>query len=216
VVLNKLISANVDGHFEYFFPSAALNHAGSRPRATAKLAALSSLALILFLAILPGAHLAAATPTEYEVKAAFLLNFARFVEWPAEAFADASAPLVIGIVGANDLAEVLPRVVASQTAQGRPIEVRHLQPSDDVGVCQVLFVGRSVDDSAESVLKSARNRPLLTVGETDTFNALGGIIRFLLIDKSVRFDVHSRAATDAGLKISSKLLAVARTVIKSS
>lgn len=174
-----------------------------------------TLALALLFAVVAKFEIRAAAPSEHEVKAAFVLNFARFVEWPADAFQSPTSPLIIGVVGANEMAEVLPRVVATQTAQGRPIEVRPLQPADDPTPCQVLFVGRSVGDAAEGILKSAQKRPVLTVGETDGFNTLGGIVRFLIIEKSVRFDVHAKAAADAGLKISSKLLAVARTVIKS-
>lgn len=185
------------------------------PAAKRRLTFSGNLGLALLLTLFPNHHLLAAAPTEYEVKAAFLLNFARFVEWPSTAFDTASSPIVIGVVGAKEFAEVLPRVVATQTAQGRSIEVRPLQLSDDNGACQVLFIGRSVGQGAESLLKSMRQRPVLTVGESDDFNALGGIIRFLLLEKSVRFDVHVKSASDAGLKISSKLLAVARTVIKS-
>ncbi|MCC7373358.1 MAG: YfiR family protein [Verrucomicrobiales bacterium] len=185
------------------------------PARTTTIALARTFALALFFAFFSEHKISAAAPSEYEVKAAFILNFARFVEWPSDAFRSPTSPLVIGVVGANDIAEVLPRVVANQTAQGRPIEVRPLEPTDDSSACQVLFIGRSVGDAAEGILKSARKRPVLTVGETDGFNTLGGIIRFLIIEKSVRFDVHAKTAADAGLKISSKLLSVARTVIKS-
>ncbi|MBL9138794.1 MAG: YfiR family protein [Verrucomicrobiales bacterium] len=186
---------------------------GRRP-ATARRPAMRALVLAFLFPFLLESSVRAAAPTEYEVKAAFLLNFARFVEWPADVFPEPAAPLVIGIIGCKELADTLPRMITQQTAQGRPIQIRELQSLESTQACQVLFIGRTAGAStSDELLKSVRKRPVLTVGDAEDFNAKGGIIRFLLVDKSVRFDVHARAAADAALKISSKLLAVARQVI---
>lgn len=173
------------------------------------------LALALFLPWLLPSVARAAAPTEYEVKSAFLLNFARFVEWPTNVFSNASAPLIIGVVGAKEILDVLPRMTAQQTVRGRRFEIRELQPTDTGEDCQVLFIGRVAGTDGEALLRSLRGRPVLTVGETEDFNENGGVIRFLIVNKNVRFDVHTKAAAKAGLKISSKLLSVARTVIAS-
>jgi hypothetical protein len=152
--------------------------------------------------------------TESEVKSVFLLNFAKFIEWPPEAYSDARAPMVIGIVGEDPFGEALPRILKGQTAQGRNLEIRYFQPEEDFGACQIVVLSRSVSVQTPEILQRLRGRPVLTVSEKDDFPRQGGVIGFALVDKSVRFDINSKAAERAGLKPSSKLLAVARNVIK--
>jgi hypothetical protein len=147
---------------------------------------------------------------EYEVKAAFLFNFAKFVEWPeAEA---SSAPVVIGVVGEDPFGEILPRTVLDETVKGRHVEVRHYQPGDDLADCQVLFVGHGPTAGLKELLERASARHILTVSDSEGFLAQGGAINFVLVGKNVRFDINSTAVRQAGLKMSSKLLAVAHTV----
>lgn len=157
-----------------------------------------------------------AAPTEYQVKAAFLLNFAKFVEWPPKVFSDTNVTLVIGIVGEDPFGDALPQIIQGQTAQGRRIEIRRFKPDEDCGGCQVLFLSRSVADQTEAILQRLQGRPVLTVSEKEDFARRGGVIGFALVDKAVRFDINARAAEALELKISSKLLAVARSVLKTS
>jgi len=171
------------------------------------------LALLFLLATL---SLKARQVGEYDVKAAFLLNFAKFVDWPPKGFPDASAPLVIGIVGDDPFGAALPQLVQGQTALGRRIEVRHFKADEDCAACHLVFLSRSVAGRTEEILQRLKGRPVLTVSEKDDFVRQGGVIGFALVDKSVRFDINARAAEAADLKISSKLLAVARSVLKSS
>ncbi|MBL9128118.1 MAG: YfiR family protein [Verrucomicrobiales bacterium] len=151
---------------------------------------------------------------EYAVKAAFLLNFIRFVEWPSTAFADAKAPLVVGVFGDDPFGKLLPDTLADQAAHGRPLVVRYLAPSEGPEGCHLLFLARSVADSVDSLLEKTRNQPVVTVSECDRFVERGGTIGFVVVRDSVRFDVNAAAAAAAHLKISAKLLAVARSVVK--
>lgn len=163
--------------------------------------------------VLAAASALAGPPTEYQVKAAFLLNFARFVEWPPRTFPDTNAPLVIGIVGDNPIGAALPQVVQGQTAQGRRIEIRQLSADGELGGCQILFLSAAVTAPAD-LLKRLSGKPVLTVGETEDFVRQGGMLGFALVDQSVRFDANAKATAAAELKVSAKLMAVARSVIK--
>jgi hypothetical protein len=156
---------------------------------------------------------AAARPaSEYQVKAAFLLNFTRFVEWPETAFADANAPFTVCILGEDPFGSVLDRLVEGQSAGGRKLEVRRLQQPPPAKTCQVLFVSREEKDAAGIV--SGLGPGILTVGESDGFLRAGGMIGFVVEGHKVRFDINHRAAAKASLTLSAKLLGVARSVQK--
>lgn len=169
------------------------------------------LAGVLLLGALPAA---ARPPTDYEVKAAFLLNFARFVEWPRAAHEAPDSPLVIGLVGEDPFGPVLPQIIAGETAQGRRIAIRQLRQDEPPLGCHVIFFSRSVEDELEGRLARCAGLPVLTVSDTGDFAARGGMIGFVVVRDSVRFEVNPAAASRAGLKISSKLLAVARKVVR--
>jgi YfiR/HmsC-like len=149
-------------------------------------------------------------PSEYEVKAAFLLNFTRFVEWPADAFADANAPFTICILGADPFGNTMDRMVAGEAVNHRRLVVRRISDAPSPRTCQVLFVG-SVEADLPKTLKQA-GPGVLTVGEGDRFIADGGMIRFVVENRRVHFDISRTAASAARLKLSSQLLKVARSV----
>jgi hypothetical protein len=171
---------------------------------------------VALLVLLAGFNSSARQVGEYEEKAVFLLNFAKFVEWPAKTFPDAKAPFVIGILGDDPFGDALVKIVKGQTARGRRIEVRHFKATEDYGGCQLLFLSRSVAAQSEEILQRLQGQPVLTVSEQENFVRQGGTIGFVVVGKSVRFDINARAAAAANLKVSSKLLAVARMVLKSS
>ena len=150
--------------------------------------------------------------TEYQVKAAFLYNFAKFVEWPQASFKEAGAALVIGILGQDSFGEVLDRTVENKLINGRPIKVKRFGVDEDPGDCHLLFISRSEAERMGEVLSRLRGRSVLLVGETDGFLELGGMISFYLEDQRVRFTVNLDAAEGVRLKISSKLLGVAKVV----
>ena len=141
---------------------------------------------------------------EYRVKAAYLFNFTKFIEWPASALR-ADAPLTICVAGANPFGPVLAETVKGETVRGRPLATRVVR--DSAG-CHVLFVPDGV--AAASLLRNARSRPLLTVGESQGFIRQGGVINFVLEQGKVRFEIDQAAAERAGLRISSRLLRLAR------
>jgi hypothetical protein len=170
---------------------------------------------VALLFLLPTFSLNGRESGEDEVKAAFLLNFAKFVEWPSKAFHDSKAPFVIGIVGADPFGDALLQIVKGQTAQRRRIEIRHFKLAEDCGDCHLLFLSRSLVAQTDHILKRLEGRPVLTVSEKENFVRQGGVIGFAVVDKSVRFDINAKAAAAADLKVSSKLLAVAREVLQS-
>jgi hypothetical protein len=156
----------------------------------------------------------ASTPLEYEVKAAFLFRFAQFVEWPANTFKEASEPFTYCTIGDDPFQGALERTLNGKSIGQRPLRVAHLSGTGKIGECQVLFVGGPGDKKRiEETLASAGNLPILTVGEADQFAEDGGTIGFCTEDNKIRFDVNLEAAGKAGLKISAKLLALAKTVL---
>lgn len=151
---------------------------------------------------------------ERQIKAAFLYKFLGFVDWPAEAFETADAPLRVGVFGADALADDLVQVVARRQVNGRPVQVRRLRPGESLAGLQALFVGRVEVAVLASLLAQARRQSLLLViAESDEAFAQGAAISFAVADDKVRFDVAPGMAEQAGLKISSRLLAVARRVV---
>jgi hypothetical protein len=149
---------------------------------------------------------------EYEVKAAFLYKFASYVEWPPQVFEQPGGRFVIGVAGADMLADALARIVAGRSIGGRLVEIRKLHRGDPVSGLQILFIGRSDGAKPSDFLASARGRPVLTVSESEDAFALGSIINFVIVDDKVRFDVALREAELANLKVSARLLSVARKV----
>jgi YfiR/HmsC-like len=147
---------------------------------------------------------------EYEVKAAFLLNFARFVEWPSFGEVPSSAPFSICILGDDPFGQTLDQIVRGEKIDNRPLAVRRVRRPQDQ--CQVLFVPASESDVAR-ILKEV-GPGVLTVGEAPDFLRNGGMIDFVVENRRVRFDVNRAAAERASLRISSRLLGVARSVVK--
>jgi hypothetical protein len=177
-----------------------------------KLAIRPERAGILALLLAAGAAHAAPQTGEEEVKSAFLYNFARFIEWPAAAFADERAPFVVGVLGKDGLGEALDRTLKGKTANGRSFAVRRSESVDDLRGCHLLFVPDSRKDDWDAVLSSLRGRPILLVGDSNGFAASGGSVNFILEDRKVRFEINPDAAARAGLKVSSKLLQVGKVV----
>jgi len=169
---------------------------------------------LLTVASVCGRPPAANTPLEYEVKAAFLFRFAQFVEWPSEAFKGASEPFTYCTIGDDPFHGALERTLSGKTLGERALRVEHLSGTGKIGECQVLFVGGPGDKKhVEEALASAGKLPILTVGEAEQFAEDGGAIGFCTEDNKIRFEVNLDAAGKAGLKISAKLLALAKTVL---
>ena len=153
-----------------------------------------------------------AVPTEYQVKAAFLYNFAKFVEWPIQDAPDTNAVFSIGILGQDPFGADLEAVIRDQTVQGKPLIIKRAKRLQDLGSCQILFVALSEQDRLRSVLDNMP-RGVLTVGdEMPQFTAAGGMVALKRKGGYVRFAINVDAADHAGLKISSKLLNLTEVV----
>jgi hypothetical protein len=150
-------------------------------------------------------------PTEYQVKAAFILNFAKFVEWPPQAFPDSSAPLVIGVLGDDPFGPHLVNTVRGKMLNGRAIVVRECGGKLEIARgCHVLFVSSSENHRLAELFGGLAGAPVLTVGETGEFTQTGGAISFFLEGNKIRFEIAEQSARRAGLRIDSKLLGLAK------
>jgi hypothetical protein len=158
----------------------------------------------------------AETPVETKIKAAFLYKFAGYIEWPASAFDRANAPVVFGIAGADPVAEELASMVSGRLIDGRPIAVRKLATGESLAGVHVLFVGKASGARPGELLSAAKGKPVLTVTESDDEFAQGSVINFVIVDNKVRFDVALGPADSGQIKLSARLLSVARKVFASS
>ena len=146
---------------------------------------------------------------EYQVKAAFLYNFAKFVDWPASTFASASDPIDICILGQNPFGSTLETMVLGKKIGDRPFTVRTVTDIQLARHCQILFIGAGEWKRTRALLDALKGASVLTVGETDDFTAAGGVIAFQLEGPRVRIQIALEPAERAKLRISSKLLRLA-------
>ncbi|HTD66980.1 MAG TPA: YfiR family protein [Candidatus Limnocylindria bacterium] len=145
-------------------------------------------------------------PSEYQVKAAFIFNFAKFVEWPPASFADGKAPLCIGVMGENPFGSDLEHVLRDKRLNSRLLTIRECRTVEEAKTCQVLFITASEKSRLKEILDGLSETHILTVGETETFVKSGGMINFVREGNRFRFEINDKAARKAGLRIASKLL----------
>jgi hypothetical protein len=155
----------------------------------------------------------AAGVPEYELKAAFLYNFAKFVEWPEETFA-ADDPIVVCVVGEDPFGGALERSLAGKTVRDRAIVLRRVATAADVRHCHIAFVNVDAHD-LPAMLRSLDDQPVLTVGDAEGFAERGGMIGFVTEDQKLRFEVNLDAAERVKLRVSSQMLKLATRVLKS-
>jgi len=172
--------------------------------------------LSLFLLLGAALQLCAQAPAfdEYQVKAAFLYNFAKFVEWPSGAFTNSTDPIEICIVGQNPFGSTLENMVQGKKVGNRAFAVRQLPDAQQAKGCQILFIGAGEWKRVRTLLDALKGAPVLTVGETDDFTSFGGVIAFQLEGPRVRIQIALEPAERAKLRISSKLLSLAEIVKK--
>jgi hypothetical protein len=176
-----------------------------------------SCAIVLGILLSIGARAGAADEyraDEYHIKAAFLFNFAKFVEWPAQAFKSPSDPIVIGVLGKNPFGDALAEAVAGKTLGGRAFQVHEVTDAQQAAGCQIVFVSSSERKRLGPLFARIGNAPVLTVGETDNFASEGGIINFKIDAGNVRLQINVEAARKQQLRISAKLLSLAEVVEK--
>jgi hypothetical protein len=150
--------------------------------------------------------------SEQSVKAAYLYKFASYVDWPDERSIGPDTPLLIGVLGAADLAAELSAITVNRSVDGRSILVREIRNADPVDDLDILFVGRIESGRLDRLLAPARTQPILTVTESDDALTEGSIINFVILQNRVRFEISLFEAERSGLRLDSRLLAVAEDV----
>lgn len=151
-------------------------------------------------------------PTEYQLKAAFLFNFAKFVEWPPDSFAAPQSDFTICILGADPFGQAIDKTLRGRAIDGHTVAIRRLRNTADLRRCQIAFISASEQGHVQNILKTIRGANVLVVGETPGFAASGGAIQFEMQDRRIRFVINPEAAEQAGLWVSSKLLSLATIV----
>jgi uncharacterized protein DUF4154 len=170
------------------------------------------LALLLFAFTAAPLHPAGAGgPSEYEVKAAFLYNFARFIEWPLDAPGE-ERTFVVTVLGRDPFGRALDDTLRGKKIDDKPVVVRRVLRSDEVGRSHIVFISDSESDRLPAILKSLEAAPVLTVGEMNQFAERGGVIRFKVDQERIRLEINVAAAQRSRLRISSQLLKLARIV----
>lgn len=151
--------------------------------------------------------------SEYEVKAAFLVNFGKFVEWPDKAFDKPGSPLVIGIVGTDPFGDILEKTVKGRTINGRSWKIVRFKSASEIGYCHILFVSSSEKGRMRQIIHAVANKPVLTVGdELEEFCQLGGIINFSRRQSKYGFEINKITADEKKIRMSSKLLMLAKII----
>jgi hypothetical protein len=172
---------------------------------------------LLLLASVPSAAPAASRPKtalaqEYDLKAAFLFNFAQFVEWPADAFATAASPITIGILGEDPFGTSLDEIVANEVIHDRRLQVRRYRSVDQIDACHILFVTAAESKRMDHIFSRLGSRSILTVGDAEDFTARGGVVGFKTAKSRLRIRINMDVARAAKLSISAKLLRQAEIV----
>jgi hypothetical protein len=150
-----------------------------------------------------------------EVKAAYIHKFAGYVDWPPGVFADAAAPCIVGVVGSDVVYAELLHVVAGRPVQGRTVQVRLLTRPEQAAGVHMLFIGHDAWPVARSWIAAVKGRPVVVVTDAPNGSAMGAALTFVQVNKRLRFEASVRAAEQAGLRLSSRLLAVAQRVVDS-
>jgi uncharacterized protein DUF4154 len=154
-----------------------------------------------------------ATPSQAEIRAAFVFNFVKFTEWPMQAYTDAGSPLTTCFLGADDVRAAFRSISIGKALNGRFLEDRAVKSAADMRNCQVLYVDSPRSPVVIDALKNARQHDALAVGSSEDFLACGGMLRLQIENNRMRFDVNVGAVGRTKIKLSSKLLALARSVV---
>jgi hypothetical protein len=154
----------------------------------------------------------AKAPSEYAVKAAFLYNFTKFVEWPPDALDEKDTLLQICVIGESPFGDELENTIEGKKVDGKSVTIAYAQSAKEALSYDVVFVARSEESSLDGILKKLTTRAILTISDIDDFAERGGTIGFFVEDKRIRFKINVDVAEESGLQISSKLLRLARIV----
>ena len=155
---------------------------------------------------------ARAAPSEYQVKAVFLFNFAQFVDWPAEAFPHPDTPFVIGVLGPDPFGPQLDEVVRGETVNKRTLVVERYRSVAEIRNCNILFIGSTEGEHLDEILTALKGRSILTVGDANPGGQRGVMIQLVNENNRIRLRINVAAAKAGNLTISSKLLRPAEIV----
>lgn len=167
---------------------------------------------VLFMAAYGLIFVQAQTPNEYQLKAAIIYNFPKFVEWPSLAGSNPNVPIVIGIIGEDPFGREIDDVMSGKTAGGRRLVIKRFARLKDLTPCHILFVSSSQKNNLKQIFDSVAGAGVLTVGETDRFVESGGVIHLNMSGGRVTLVINQAAAERAGIRISAKLLGLARVI----
>ena len=181
-------------------------------RSLNRLDLLMILAVCFILSLAPHARPQTQMPDEYQIKAAFLYNFAKFIEWPNDSSMQRNEPFIIGLFGEDPFNAILSKKIRGRTIQGHSIMVQRFYKVKEIRACQVLFINSSEKKRFKEILRHINRSPILTVADVDDFSAIGGMINFIIVKNKIRFEINPQAAEKNGLKISSRLLKLAKIV----
>lgn len=159
----------------------------------------------------PKVHAESSPTREHLIKAAFLYNFARFVDWPDEAFPDEHTPLVLCIFGKDPFGDAL-ESIQGKRIRGRKLAIQHLGRIENLEQCHILFISASEEHHLSEILSHIKTKNILTVSDMSRFARRGGAINFITVKSKIRFEINVDATDTVGLKISSKLLKLAQIV----
>jgi hypothetical protein len=149
---------------------------------------------------------------EYQIKAAFLLNFIQFIEWPAAAFPNSETPITVGVLGDDPFGDALEQTFREETVRGRKLIIKRSRQVEELKACHLLFISKSEKDHFVDILTKTQDASIVTVAEMEDFARRGGIINFYMSEKKVRFEINVAAAERKDLKVSSQLLKRAKIV----
>ena len=146
--------------------------------------------------------------SEYQVKAAFLFNFSKFFEWPAETLGQAGDPFVIGVLGTDPFGSSLKETIAGEKVMDHPMIVKRFNNAEEVDRCHILYI--NVPGKTSEVLNALRGKSILTVSDDNEFTRNGGVIKFFTENEMIHFEINIHAAKEVNLSVSSKLLRIAK------
>jgi hypothetical protein len=166
----------------------------------------------MFLAALASPHETSAEIAEYALKAEFIERFARFVEWPDQAFPSADASFVICIVGDNPFGDYLDRLASERQIKNRHVSIKYIAARSDFDSCHIAFIAASERERVTTILARTMGKPILTIGDTPGFAQAGALINFYRVDDLLRFEINLDEVKRSGLKFSSNLMRLGRIV----
>jgi hypothetical protein len=153
-------------------------------------------------------------PLDFQVKAAFLVNFPKYVDWPSAVLAETNTPITVAIFGDDNVAGEFDNMIqGGRTVSGRPVRLKRITKEDQIGAdCQIVFIASSERQRVPAILEKVKGTGILTVGENEDFLQQGGIVNLVHRDRKIRLQINLDAAREAHLKISTRLLVAADMV----